>query len=126
MSAPHSVATDWEEQIAKLDAMAELRPGWNGYNAPAPNEAALRGARSFLSTLQQHRLPPHRVAPSVMGGVGVTLRHEARKVYVEFYNDGTAHALFSAGQDDMHTRPVSISAEGFATLLDEARKYLDG
>jgi len=119
-------AGDWPKWFARLDGFAELEEGWNGYSAPAPEPASLSAARAFLAVMRQADYPPTRLAPSAMGGVGITRRQGGRKVYVEFYNDGTAHALFSSGQAGMHTRPVPGDPDGARAFLAEMRAYLDG
>lgn len=112
----------WE---TKLEAMEGLKKGWNGYDAEPPSAAALTVARRLIHVLQQGGAPPTRVAPSVVGGVGVTRRVGARRVYVEVYNDGTAHALFAEGER-AETAEVPTSDVGFQLLASRARTYLDG
>src|SRR5437016_5492722 len=87
----------WSSWWNRLDLIASLQPGWNGYSATVPSPLAVANARSFLIQLRASHLIPTRVAASVVGGVGVTRRDGQRKVYVEFYNNGSAHALFSDG-----------------------------
>jgi hypothetical protein len=116
----------WQELFSKLDVLASLSDGWNSYAAPAPNASAIAAARSFLATLQQENFPPTRIAPSAMGGVGVTHRQAGRKVYVEFYNNGTAHALFSSGRESMETRKVSMDQSSTRQFIADMRNYLNG
>lgn len=120
------VVGDWQEWFSRLESLAHLKDGWNSYAAPAPGQASIVAARSFLLVMQQERFPPTRIAPSVMGGVGITCREEQRKVYIEFYNDGTAHALFSDGLAGMNTRPVPYSPDSARAFLSEMRNYLHG
>ena len=112
----------WEK---KLEAMKGLQKGWNGYDAEPPNTAALTVARRLVAFLVRSGVPPTRVAPSVVGGVGVTRRVGPRRVYVEVYNDGSAHALFAEGER-VETAAVPASDEGFQSLVSRARTYLDG
>jgi len=112
---------DWRK---KLDAMRSLRIGWNGYDAKPPSELAVTTASSYLDQLASEQLAPTRVAPSVVGGVGITCRKGDRGVYVEFYNDGRVHALFAHGEDAA-TTSVDPTAAGFHNLLIRAREYLD-
>jgi hypothetical protein len=118
--------SEWQDLFAKLDGFATLSEGWNSYAAPAPAPPAIAAARSFLTLLQREQYLPTRIAPSVMGGVGITHRQDGRKVYVEFYNDGTAHALFSSGREGMDTRKVSTDTAGLRQLLVDMRNYLNG
>ena len=115
--------------VTKLENLAHLKKGWNGYEAPPPNEQALASARLYLEALQGSTLEPHRIEASVMGGVGVTHRCNHKKVYVELYNDGKAHALFcdrAMNPPQMQTKPVPATAEGFRQCVLEAKEYLDG
>jgi hypothetical protein len=123
---PPGVGDAWAEWFARLDGLAGLEDGWNSYSAPAPSRAAIERARAFLTEMRGQNTAPTRIAPSVMGGVGITCRQARRKVYVEFYNDGTAHALFSSGPAGMHTRPVPADANDVRAFLAEVRNYLHG
>ena len=120
-SGPES---EWPKWFERLNELSQVKDGWNGYDAPAPTEAAIAAARTFLSALETARILPSRVAPSVVGGIGITKRTGARKVYVEFRNDGRIFALFSDGQSPS-TQPVMPSAEGFQNLIAAMRGYLD-
>ncbi|HEY2910958.1 MAG TPA: hypothetical protein VGI99_11970 [Gemmataceae bacterium] len=108
----------------KLDTMRALRRGWNGYDAEPPSALAIATATGYLDQLASEQFAPARVAPSVVGGVGVTCRNGDRRVYVEFYNDGRVHALFAHGED-AETTPVDPTTAGFHNLLIRAREYLD-
>src|SRR5438128_7762549 len=111
----------WQELFGKLDGLTSLSDGWNSYAAPAPSASAVAAARAFLTILQQEDYPPTRIAPSVMGGVGITHRRGGRKVYVEFYNDGTAHALFSSGLGGMETRKLPADSAATRQFIAEMR-----
>jgi hypothetical protein len=113
---------DWATKFSKL---SRLREGWNGYTAPAPLEKAILTAKNFVDTLLKEDYEPKRLAPSAVGGVGVTQRKGNRSVYVEFYNDGRILALFS---DDVHEPEIKRIAPGyksFKELIAEMRDYLD-
>src|SRR5438270_13753218 len=75
----------------RLDALTWLGAGWNRHNAPPPAPIAIDNARRFLRLMTDDRQEPTRLAASVVGGVGITWRSENREVYLEFYNNGTAH-----------------------------------
>ena len=61
--------------------------------------------------------------PSVIGGVGITWRREVREAYVEFYNDGTIHALLS---DDatrqMEDAALAADADSMDSFITRAHK----
>jgi hypothetical protein len=101
----------------KLDDLSGLRDNWNRYSSPAPSEAAVQVARLFLQVLAEEGRQPTRVAPSAVGGVGVTLRRGDRMAYVEFYNNGTAHALLTDEDSEGETIAVEPKREGYKRLL---------
>jgi hypothetical protein len=110
---------------AKLDAIGSLPPGWDSYSAPSPTESAMKNARCFLAVLVQSNRFPSRLAPSVVGGVGFTFKRNDLKVYVEFSNRGTAHALFSDGVTDPRVEKVEPTDAGYRALMAEIRTYLN-
>jgi len=63
-----------------------------------------------------------------MGGIGITHRRDRRKVYVEFYNDGKVHTIFSERSDppQMNTEPVEATTLSFDRFISKARSYLNG
>lgn len=111
--------------FGKLDSLRFMRKGWDGYDAPPPTDRAIRLAQSFISRLLEEKYEPSRLAPSVIGGVGVTHRSERRKVYVEFFNDGKVYALFSDGISEPRTKSVEPGYRSFQGLIGEMREYLD-
>jgi|SRR5271166_2897154 len=115
---------DFDKWQQKVDSLAALADGWNGYDAPAPSKLARETAKRFLSQLGQ-RAEPARVAPSAEGGVGVTHRAGPRRVYVEFFNDGEVCALFSDDASSPVSKSVSPDFPGFKNLIDEIRNYLN-
>jgi hypothetical protein len=112
----------WETELKTL---AALQPGWNGYSAPAPGSKAIAAAKLYLQAIRTESFEPHRLEASAMGGVGVTHRKGNRKVYVEFYNDGRIHALFSEQAANMQTCPVGPSLDDFRRFIVKAQGYLD-
>lgn len=112
----------WE---ANLDRMERLQEGWDGYRAPAPSKHAITLARSFLSTIKAFNPPPSRVAPSAVGGVGITFRNAGRETYVEFFNNGKIYALFSDQRYDPTNEPVKPYPNAFKGLMNKIREFLD-
>jgi hypothetical protein len=111
----------------KLQNFKSLKEGWNGYSAVPPSPLALHHASQFLLLLNNSGIEPTRLAPSAVGGVGITRRVGALKVYVEFYNDGTVFALFADDDKlDMFTRPVEPTHDGYKAIINDLRKYLNG
>jgi hypothetical protein len=114
--------TPWEQTFKKL---GHLREGWNGYKAPAPSKLAIDLARNFVDTLLREKYEPRRLAPSAVGGVGVTQRKGDKSVYVEFYNDGRVLALFSDDVNEPEIKRIEPSYQSFKKLIVEMRDYLD-
>jgi hypothetical protein len=111
---------------AKIDDFKKLERGWDGYIAPPPSEIAIRTAQNFVSSLAREKSEPSRIAPSVIGGVGITGRHLGKRVYIEIYNDGQVYALFSDGESDPLTQHVQPGHQSFKLLINKMRDYLDG
>ena len=103
-----------------LRSFARLQSGWDGYSAAPPTHVVIAAARDFLSTVAD--FPPDRVAPSVVGGIGMTFRRNDRKVSVEFRNTGSILAMFS----DCTTEPVvePVDPGEYPAFLLRARGYL--
>ena len=110
----------------KFSRLSRLQEGWNGYTAPAPTEKAILTAKSFVDTLLREKYDPKRLAPSAVGGVGITHRRGDRSVYVEFYNDGRVLALFSDDVSEPEIKRIEPSLKSFKALIAEMRDYLDG
>jgi hypothetical protein len=115
-----------DQWLTKLQSFRDLTRGWNGYDAPAPSDAAFASAEAFLDALQRAGSVPSRLAPSVVGGIGITLRNGDRKVYFEFYNAGRVCALFSDGETDPQVDDVPADAPGYERIIAKAGEYLDG
>lgn len=117
-----TVSSTWQDLSEKLNSYLGLKDGWDGYSAPPPPPRAVAMAKEFLAVLQEFNLEPTRVKPSVVGGIGITIRKEGRKGYIEFYGNGTACALFSDGESEPMTRSVQPTRDSYATII---REYLD-
>jgi len=112
----------WSE---KLEQMRQLKDGWNRHHAPAPSDLAISNAAMLLEVMAQEETMPTRLAPSAIGGVGVTRRRGGRMAYTEFYNNGTAHALLTDEENDS-TFSVQTNRKGLEELLAKIKAYLDG
>ncbi len=115
----------WQDLFEKIDSWLGLAPGWDGYSASPPSSLAVEGAKEFLTLLRGSELEPARVRPSVANGIGLTVRKGRRKVYVEFYNDGTVYALFSDGESEPETRQIQARQDDYLALIGQTREYLN-
>jgi hypothetical protein len=123
-SKPDAAPHPW---VAKIRSFARLVPGWNGGRAPAPTLPAIANTVRFLLAMTEAGYRPTRVAPSAVGGVGVTRRVGDRKALVEFFNNGSANALFADdATQQMQTHHVAVTPQGFRDILGKMREYLDG
>ncbi len=112
--AEEDTMLDWVALSKKLDRFRALRKGWDGYQAAPPGTKPLESAEVFLDLLRQCRYMPSRLAPSVVGGVGMTFRKEGRKVYVEFSNKDTIHILFSDGVSEPIVQKMTPDLSGYS------------
>ncbi|MCH8938540.1 MAG: hypothetical protein IH966_03875 [Gemmatimonadetes bacterium] len=120
------IESDWITNAREqLDDMQTVVDGWNGYSAPAPSTLAINNARQFVNEL--HGIVPTamRVAPSAIGGVGITLSKGEKAVYVEFYNDGSIYKMLIDDGIDTDVQPVRPDAHDLERLASEASEYID-
>jgi len=65
--------------------------GWDGYDAPIPNDIAVNSGIELLNKLKATELKPYSVLPSANGGIGISFRGKnGRRAAVEILNDGSA------------------------------------
>lgn len=115
----------FQKWFAKLHGLGRLKEGWDSYDAPVPGTEAIAAAELYLSVAELVVWEPSRVEASVMGGVGITHRAGKRKVYIEFYNNGKGHALFSDGHLNMETLAIVSDAQSYYRFIGKAREYLN-
>jgi hypothetical protein len=116
--------TDLTRILDSLDQIALLPDRWDSYSAPAPSIVAVQNAKLLVNEADRFDMLPIRVEPSAMGGVGVTFSSGSREVVIEFYNKGSAHALFADDlTGDMRTEPVSTDLTGYQNFLSEVRTH---
>lgn len=111
--------------LKQLDDMHKVVDGWNGYSAPAPSAFAIDNARQFVNELYKVVPTAMRVAPSAVGGVGITLSKGEKAVYVEFYNDGSIYRMLIDNGIDTDVQPVRPDAHNLELLASEATDYID-
>jgi hypothetical protein len=110
---------------ARIEGFAKMAPGWDGYSAPAPTAKAAANALRFVGVLRTCGFVPARVAPSVVGAIGLSFRANGRKVYFEFYNTGNAMVLYSDGVSNPIVLDVETTETAFLSAVVQAREYLD-
>ena len=100
------------EAISKLASFSKLETGWDSYNAVTPSGYAINNTKWVLTRLYR----VDRVAPSVVGGIGITVRVPGLKVYIECLNDGRVSVLVEDGVM-IETRLTEVDCEWFEKLL---------
>jgi hypothetical protein len=112
--------------VRDLESLSALATGWDSYSAAAPSKIAIQNGVDLVVAADKASLLPERVEPSAMGGVGVTFRSGENEVIVEFYNNGTAHALFTNERtEEMRTGPVRPGTD-WTGLIAETKEFLHG
>lgn len=77
-----------------INAMALLRPDWNGYGALPPTRECREKVKKLLKAISSV-LPPTRIVPSAEGGIGLCFYVEKRYGDIEFLNSGEMLACTS-------------------------------
>ncbi len=112
--------------LEKVEGFGNLQAGWNGRRSPAPTPQAIEAARFLIRRMVEQDLDPTRLAPSAVGGVGVTRRVDDRIAYVECYNDGSVHAIFSDDKSEGETHRVRLDRTSVMHFLGLMGAYLNG
>lgn len=122
----YETSSDEMNQLqTKLSKMDSLPAGWDGYSAPAPSKTAVLIAKDLVKTFCREDFVPKRVSPSAVGGVGITHKRKARKIYIEIYNNGEVYALFSDGVSEPDVKPIELDEQSLMRLVSVMRVYLD-
>lgn len=111
----------WDD---KLNNIYNLEEGWDSYKAPKINGTAIENARDYIKLLEDNRLYPTRLGPSVVGAVAITIRVGTRKAFIEFYNNGSACRMLC---DDV-TKQLDIKMLGCVieeiNFIDQMKDFL--
>lgn len=93
-----------ERVIAAIDELANLKPGWDSYDA-APIEEAARGrAIAFITTLLTHLdcdVPAPTVGPSPDGGVVLRWLTSDFDIMVTFFAQGGEYSVVRRDSDEL-------------------------
>jgi hypothetical protein len=73
--------------------------GWDGYDAPKPNDNSINQAIALLNKIKETGLSPSSVLPSADGGIGISFRGQnGRRALLEISNDGSAsYTIYGKG-----------------------------
>jgi hypothetical protein len=92
-----------ERHFTKLiDATRHVKTyqvGWDGYDAPIPNNVAIDHGIELLNKLKMADLSPNSVLPSADGGIGISFRgKDGRRAALEILNDGSStYVIYGTG-----------------------------
>lgn len=76
------------QYLTKIKELSILNNGWDSYEAPPPNKAAVKSAEIILESLSSLRLHPAKIMPSVEGGIFFLFTKGNRYADLECDNDG--------------------------------------
>jgi len=79
--------------VLAIRSFGSLEPGWDSHDAPPPSKAAIDQSTQFIAVCASEELEPVNIAPSVMGGVGITFEANDREAYVELSNNGDTYMM---------------------------------
>lgn len=103
---------------------ATFEEGWDGYDAPTPNDVALTNALEVLRSVRNSPLNPYSVLPSADGGIGISFRgRDNKRAILEFLNDNTSsYSLYGIGHPT-ETSDFNLSTE-LQAILKRLEAYL--
>jgi hypothetical protein len=114
----------WLSLHRKAKSLIRLNVGWDGDRAPPPQNFAVQNARRVLLALQDQALLPSKLNPTVVGGIGITIKRCDKKAYIECSNKGSVLLLLSDGESEPQVTKFEPSENRFRSLIDAARTYL--
>jgi hypothetical protein len=82
--------SDWSGRFMQaLTRIAALQDGWDSSGAARPTARAIGGAKAALRWMSAHVYQPSYVAPTVEGGVLLSIVRGGMRVDMEFESDGS-------------------------------------
>ena len=115
-----------EDNRRRVRALANLRPNWDTYAAPAPNGVSVANAIRVLNLLEAMNLGPTRILPSAEGGVGVCFVRGDRYADIECSNDGEILGVFYVGAQMPVLLETDATDNTVNTALERIRDHIRG
>ena len=115
--------TEAQQKVLNLSALKE---GWDSYEAPPPNRAAIRKALHILNLLDGPDLLNVRILPSAEGGVGICFVRGDRYADLECSNDGEVFGIRHTGRQAPTLIPTDGSDISINAALREIREHING
>jgi len=98
--------------------------GWDGYDAPAPNDVSVIRTLAVLSKVRDSKLSPYSVLPSADGGVGISFRGNANKrAVLELLNDGTSSYMLYGKGHPIESSEFNSNTD-LSRILQRLEEYL--
>jgi hypothetical protein len=110
----------------KVLNLSVLKEGWDSYEAPPPNRAAIRKALHILNLLDGPDLLNVRILPSAEGGVGICFVRGDRYADLECSNDGEVFGIRHTGREAPTLIPTDGSDISINAALREIREHING
>lgn len=86
-----------DNDICKLQSFSKLEVNWDSYGANPPTDKAIDLAIDIVKNCNIFGINFDRIAPSVVGGIGLTIRSKKKKLYIEIYNNNRIFYMVSRG-----------------------------
>jgi hypothetical protein len=115
-------------QVARLASFRDLDTGWDGYDAPPPNDLALLRAQTVLLFLSALEATPHTtIAPSPEGGVTIAFKGpQDRYADVECFNDGEMLAMTSETGGEPTIWSLDSQPQSLQATLERITAFMKG
>jgi hypothetical protein len=110
------------DPIGRLSEIAKLPDGWDGDNAPRPDDAAVGQAMRLINWLRAEMVVISDVGPDVMGGVAIFAQGTTgdKDAWFACMNGGAYSVVLS------DSNGVSSSAMLGDTVREQALRFLNG
>jgi hypothetical protein len=108
----------------KLDRLASLVAGWDGYGAEAPNAVAIEGARRIVELLNRMNFAPSLVSASPEGGVILTFLGRGRMASLEYYNSGELGAVTSDEEREVDAWENGVNEAAVSEAVGRVARFL--
>jgi hypothetical protein len=85
-----------ERLVEQINEFSKLEKGWDSHKASPPSSIAIETA---IYIVRNFTIKPIRVAPSVVGGIGMTFLPD-REIYIEIQNNGEIYSVVRIISED--------------------------
>lgn len=115
-----------EDNRRSVRALANLRPHWDSYAAPAPGRISIANAIRVLDLLEPLNLDPTRILPSAEGGVGICFVRGDRYADIECSNEGEILGVYYVGAQMPVLLETDATDASVNTALERIRDHIRG